>query len=117
GAAGIALIDRRVRLDEILIAGYSKTSTSNGTDYTHRDRLPDGEGITDRQDGIANLQLIAVTNYSRRQILCLDFEDRDVGRRVGPYDLGVIFFVARSQRDFHAVGSFDDMVGGENITI
>ena len=52
-AAGIARIDRRVGLDEILQIGQADIGPSHGAHDPHGDRLVQTEGIADRKDNVA----------------------------------------------------------------
>ena len=79
--------------------------------------MPHSERIADRQERITNLEFIAVAINGGGQILGINLEDGDVGRRVGPDDFGVILFLCRGQCDFHAFGPFDDVVRREDIAV
>ena len=60
-AAGVALVDRCIRLDEVL----ERTVAHSGgaalrADDAHRDRLADAERVAERQDDVADLHLVRV---------------------------------------------------------
>ena len=115
--AGVARVDGRVGLNEVLVAVDAEATAPQRADDAHRDGLADAERIADGQDHVAHLQLVAVCQRDRRQVLPLHLQHRGVCGRVGADDLGVEFLVARRQRHLDLVRAIDDMVGGEDVAV
>ena len=101
-AAAVARIDRRIRLDEVLVAVRARQLDARavrGRDHAHRRGDADLERIADGENEIADLDLRAVGHRQRGQILRVDLDHRDVHLRVRADDL-------RRQPPF--VGKLDD---------
>lgn len=64
---GIARIDRGIGLDEATAVTFSNGPIGR-TDDTARDRLAKAEGVSDRDNIIAHLELAAVTKWEGRQV-------------------------------------------------
>src|SRR5438067_9131055 len=112
-AAGIAAVDRRVDLQEIVkLAGMDVPPARR--DDAGRYRATEPERIADRDDPIANLRRVAVAKTDIRQRLVgLDLQDRDVGARVAADNLrGVLGVVLQGDGDL--CGFTDDVIVGHD---
>ncbi len=117
-AAGIALVDRGVGLDEILIAAHFLVVTAQAADNAHRHRLSDAEGISDGENNVAHFQLVAVAKRDGGQIGRVNLQNRDVGLRIRADDFGGVFFfavVTEGHLDFLLAAH--DVVGGEDVAV
>src|SRR5439155_16535759 len=86
-AARIAGIDGRVRLDEILVLCEAHVRPAGGADNSRSDRLTELKRTADREDPFADFQLRRVSPWDDWEAGDCDFQERDVGRRVGANDL------------------------------
>ena len=115
-SAGIAGIDRRIGLDEILKRPETDTAAQRADDPA-ADRLADAEGIADRQHHVANLELVAVAKRGGRKAGGLDLEDREVGKRVSADHLGFVALVRFADGNAHIIRALDHVVVGENVAV
>jgi len=115
-AAGIARVDGRIGLDEVLVFFDAEVAPARGADNAGGDGLAHAEGIADGQHKVAHLDFIAVGHWHKRQVLRLHFDDGDIRLRVPPDYFGRQL-PAVLQRDFHLVGAVHHVVIGENIAI
>ena len=60
--AGVARIDGRVSLDEVLVPLLSQTGPAKGAHKTGGHRLPKAERIADREHEIPDFELIAIAH-------------------------------------------------------
>ena len=81
-AAGIARIDRRVGLDEVLEAVDAELIASKRADDAERDRAAETEWIADCQYDIADLNRLRRGERDRRQVAALGFQHREVRLRI-----------------------------------
>ncbi len=88
-AAGIAGINRRIRLDKIFIVLDTQISAIQGANDSHCDGLTDAKRITDRQGIIAHLHLGGISNGNGGESASFDFQDGNVRLRIGSHDLGL----------------------------
>ena len=108
GAAGVARIDRRVGLNEILVLVDLERAPSQRADNPHRHRLPYIERVADRQHNVADFQFVAVGDRDRRQVGRRDFQHGNIGRRIGANHLRGELLPACGQGHLDFVGPFDD---------
>ena len=66
-AAGIAFVDRRIGLDEVLEGCHAELPATDGADDAVRDGLLQAQRIADRQHLIAHLQLVRTTERHDRK--------------------------------------------------
>ena len=81
-----------------------------------RHGLADAEGIADREHAVADLDLVAVGEGDRRQVLGVDLDDGDVGLRVAADDLGRQL-AAVVERDRDRLGAVDHVVVGHDVAV
>ena len=80
-AAGIAAIDRRVDLQEVVV-GSGPNVTRAGRDDARGDRAAEPERIADGDDPVADPDRVAVGKRHRGQgVVDLDLEQREIGLR------------------------------------
>jgi hypothetical protein len=115
-AAGVARIDRRVGLDEVLDAAPPDGATAEAGDDTRTRTLADAERITDRDDEVAHAQLAHIGDGQRREIFRSDLDHGNVGFRIGA-DQVRLERAPVMQRDRDVVGSFDDVVVRHDIAL
>jgi len=113
GAAGVARVDGRIGLDEVLEGADAQARAPGGADDAHGHRLPHPEGVADGQHHVTGAQLVGVAQGDHRQILQLDAQHRQVRLRVGTHHLGARH-PAVAQPHLDRLGSLDDMVVGED---
>src|ERR1700730_9230569 len=107
-AARVAWIDRRVGLDEVLIALNAQATATRCAYDSHRGRSADPKRIADCKDKVAYLQFRRVAERKSGQACSVDSQDRNVGLRVGADDLSLkLAVIAQEHLD---VGSPIDYV-------
>ena len=116
GAARVAGIDRGVGLDEeVEVADADRRPRQCRNDAAGH-RLPDTEGIADRQHKVAHFKVVAVVERQERQLFSpwrRDPQDREVGLAVGRDHLGLELPPVR-QHDGYLIAVLDDMVVGDD---
>ena len=85
-AAGIALVHRRVDLDEVVIGAGADVAAARRDD-ARRHRAAEAERIADREHPVADARRI-VRKLGEREIAALDLDQREIGARIGADDLG-----------------------------
>ncbi len=122
-AAGVAGVDGRVGLDEVLDAALAPARqaaqrASLGAD----DAGGDGEGealaerIADGQDPFTDPRVFAVAERHRRERPGIDLQHGHVGVGIGADDLG-LELPPIEQPDDDLLGPFDDMVVGQDVAV
>src|SRR5690606_17790475 len=111
-AAGVALVDSRVSLDEVLVGVEAQLVAAGGTDNTHGHRLAQAKGVADGHDHIACRGLLFRSDGRGGQVRQIDLEYRQVGLRVGADQFGD-GFTAVAQGDKNFVGIGDHVVVGQ----
>src|SRR5690606_30528210 len=109
----IAGVDRRVRLDEVLVAFDVDAAAAERADDSGRRRLSDPERITDREHEVADVEIVGVAERNFAQIVRFDPQQGDVRRGIAAYDLGVELPAVRERHDdvvgvLHHVAIRDD---------
>ena len=111
--AGVAGIDRRIGLDEILIlVETGQPVAAQGTDNPHRHGLAQAVRITNGQHDITNLQLVTVGKRNGGQLLRIDFQDGYIRRRISADDFGSEFPFVFAQGHLDFIGTFDYVIRG-----
>ena len=115
-AAGVALVDRRVGLQEVLVAAVADAGRAAlGADDAHRHGLADAERVAERQHHVADVDVVRITE--RR---------RSAGRRptrstarslAGPLRPGSRRSERPSARSTRTVGAGDDVVVGQDVAV
>jgi hypothetical protein len=72
------------------------------------------EGIADREDRLAHLQLVRIRIVRGTEVLALDADDRDVRLLVSPDDRAAQDAAVR-EGDDHLLRAVHDMVGREDV--
>ncbi|KAG1266985.1 hypothetical protein G6F66_014079 [Rhizopus arrhizus] len=88
-ATGIARVDRRIGLDEVLAAQAADAAATHGRDDAGGDRLAEAERIADGHHEVAHPQLVAVAELDVGQVLRRDADQRDVGIAVRAEEFGL----------------------------
>ncbi len=115
-AAGIALVDGGVRLDEILERCQPQLMASLGTDDALGDRLAHAEGITDGQHNITDPQLTGLPQVGGQQVLAGGLDHGQIRIRVGAdHPGGHLRLPVGTDED--VIGILYDMVIGEYVPI
>src|SRR5438445_4014143 len=96
-AAGVARIDRRVGLDEVLVLGDADVGAAHRADDPHRHRLVEAKGVADGQHVLTYLKFVGIGPGDGRQVLGLHLNDRDVGLWVGAHHLSLELPLVRAQ--------------------
>ena len=87
-AARVALVDRRVGLNEVLESVDAEIAAPERGNDAHRYGLTDVKRIADREHDVADLQGVRSAERDRRQVASLDLQYREVAFRVGADQLG-----------------------------
>ena len=114
GAAGIAFVDGRVGLDEILEGGHAQLLAIDGTDDAVGDRLLQAERVADGQHLIADLQPVRAPQAHDREPRQPDRQQRQVGVRITAHHLGHRA-AAVGQLHLDAGGIGDHVVVGDDV--
>ncbi len=115
--AGVAPVDGRVGLDEVLVVVVAQAELAAlGADDPRRDGVLHAEGIADGQDPFSDLDLGRVAELGEGGGLGFDLDQGDVGLGVGPDDLGRIF-VSLDGEDLDLLGVLDDVVVGQDVAV
>src|SRR5262249_23994308 len=115
GTAGVAGIDGRVGLDEVVV-GPLVDVPADGADDADGDRVLEAERVADGDDPLADTEGVRITQLHRGQVfgIALDLDQRDVGLRVASRDLRLeLLPVGQLHQDL--VGVLDDVVVGEDV--
>ncbi len=87
-AARVARVDRRVGLDEVLVALRVDARAPERADDAGGDGVAEAEWIADRDDEIADFGAIAVRDLDVHEVRCLHLEHSHVGARILADHLG-----------------------------
>ena len=87
-AAGIAFVDRRIDLDEIVIRAGADVAATGGHD-AGGDGAPETEGIADRDHPIADARRRDRQTSRRGSLAAVDLDQREIGARSVPMTLAV----------------------------
>ena len=80
-AAGVALVDRRIGLQEVFVAAIAEARRAAlGADDTHRHRLADAERVANREHDVADAHRVRVADWHDRQAAAVDL---DTARSLG----------------------------------
>ena len=113
-AAGIALVDRRVDLNEVVIRTGADIAAAGGHDAGGHGAA-ESERIADREHPIADARR-AVGKLHEREVLAVDLDQGKVGARIGADDLRRIG-LAVVGRDLHVLGILHDVIVGDGIAV
>ncbi len=112
-AAGIALVDRGVGLQEIVVGAAVDVAVAGGDDARGHG-LAEAERIADRHHAVADPRLVAVAELDGLQrLVALDLQHRDVDLGILADHLG-LELAAVVEDDDDVVGVADDVVVGDN---
>ena len=115
-AAGIAGIDRCVSLNEVFIVFDAQSAPPRGAHDAHGGGVAQTEGIADRKDYIANLQLRGIADGQRGQSRGVDLQHGDVRTRIGADKFGVEFSLV-GELHFDVGRAVDHVIVGENRSV
>src|SRR5215467_11956273 len=114
-AAGIAFVDRRIDLNEVVVRTGPNVATT-GRDDTRRHRAAEAERIADREHPVADARGLVREVDVGEVAAALDLDQGDVGTRIGADHLGGVGLAVVS-RDLDGVGLVDHVVVGHRIAI
>src|SRR5438876_10208414 len=86
-------------------------------DDTLRHTVLLAEGASDRDGELPDLERIRVAPAQRRQVLRVDFDDRDVVLRAGADDAGIELLRPVAQDDLELPRVFDHVVVGHDVAV
>ena len=115
-AAGIALVDCGVGLDEVLQRVDSKVRSPQRRHDAHRDRLPDVERIADCQHDVADPQRLGSPKRDGGQVLQVHLKNRQIGVGIGT-DQVRRHAPAVGQRHRDLVAGLHDVVVGQDVAV
>ena len=114
--AGVAGVDRRIRLDHRLLR-EARQETIEPAHDSPRHRLLEADRVSDRHDFIAHAQRARIAEArGRDRRRGLDAQQRQVGHRVHPHQPGRRAR-ARVERDRERGGTVDDVSVGQHLTV
>ena len=114
-AAGIALVDRRVDLDIIVIRACADIAAARGNDARGH-RAAETERIADRDHPVTDARRRVRELHVGKILLALDLDQREVGLLVGADHLGGIDGAVVGG-DLDGLGVVDHVVVGHGITV
>src|SRR5690606_3220238 len=88
-ASRVAGVDRRIRLDEILVTFDVDAAAAERAHDAGRRGLPDPERIADREHEVADGKILGIAECDLAQVVRFDPQQRNVGRRIAADDLCV----------------------------
>ena len=113
--AGIALVDRRIGLQEIVI-GAGQLAPARRDD-PGRDREPLPQRVAHRHHPVTDPHRIAVAKRDEGQRrVAFHLQQRDIRLEIGADQLG-LKPLAGKELDLDLIGALDDMVVGDDVTI
>ncbi len=113
-SAGVAAVDRRIDLQEIVVRSLIDVAPEGGDDPGGH-RAAKTERIADRDHPIADLGVIAVSpSHVRKLLVAVDLEEADIGLLIAADHLGRVPAVVLKDHRY-LVGVGDDMVVGYNV--
>src|SRR5215470_4942933 len=114
-AAGIAFVDRRIDLNEVVV-GAGPDIAAAGRDDTGRHRAAETKWVADREHPVADARGLVREVDVGEVAAALDFDQGDVGTRIGADHLGGVGLAVVS-RDLDGLGLVDHVVVGHRIAI
>ncbi|MNV01074.1 hypothetical protein D3C71_912620 [compost metagenome] len=113
--AGIALVDGRIRLDEIVIGAGIDITPARGNN-TDRQRSAKPEGIADGHHPVADAHAARITELDGLQRrFRLHLQDGKIGFRIGANQRRLELRTVR-ENHLDGVGTLDDVVVGDDVT-
>ena len=121
GAARVAVVDRRIGLQEVLVAAVAVAIAragrpALGAHDPHRHRLADAKGVAYRQHDVANLRVVGVAKRRGLQTRGVHLHEREIARLVGADDLRFERAAIR-EIDVNRLRAFDDVVVRQDVAI
>src|SRR3989441_4953966 len=117
GPATVARIHRGIRLNHRKpISGTEREIPPERADHARRDRRPAGKAqrIPDREDRLADLQLVGIRELRGVKVLSVHLDDRDVGLIVSADDRTAQDPAVRERHD-HLARAVDHVVRREDV--
>ena len=115
--AGVAAVDRRVGLDEVLVAALGESTAPAQRAHDARGhRLAQIERIADGDHEIADREFVGVAERQRFEVVGVDLQQRDVGLRVAADQFG-LELAPVLQLDDDLLGIVDDVVVGHHVPL
>ena len=108
-AAGIARIDRGVRLNEVLVASRPRPVRPRALTIPEVTALAESEGIADGEHVVADFETIGIAERQRRQVFGRNLQHRDVGVGIAAHERGVKLPIVLQRHD-DPVGMLDDVM-------
>src|SRR5262249_34194737 len=115
GTSGIARVDRRVGLDEVLVRGNAYVGASGGADDSDGHGLVQSEWIADGDGPLTDLERVGISERgdSQGMLIGLETHEREVCLRISAKDLPpVLALVGKTDDDF--IRPFDDVKVGQD---
>src|SRR5690606_31109098 len=107
-AARVARVDRGVGLNEILVPLDVDAAAAERADDTRGGGLPQAEWIADRDDEVADIEIVGVAELELAEVLCFYSQQRTGRRRIAADDL-CIELTAVGERHDDRLGVLDDV--------
>ena len=114
--ARVAEVNRRIGLDEILVARNADIAAALRTHDTSSHRVAQSKGIADGDYPFADLQGIGIGQFENGQVLGINFDYGNLGLGVRPDQLGGELAIVREVYcDF--LGLTDQMIVRQDVAI
>ena len=113
-AAGVAGIDRRIGLDEVLEAIDAEMVAPERADDAHRDGVAEAERIADREHDVADLQMLHRAERDGRQVFAVGLEHGEIRFGIDAAHMRMQL-ASIGQYELDIVGAFDDVVIREHV--
>src|SRR5450631_3428349 len=113
--ARIALVDRRVDLNEVIVRAVADVATA-GRDDAGSDGSAEAEGIADRENPVADPRLAGCEFCKRKVRPAFDLDQREIRTLVRANYLGGVGLSVVSC-DFDLVGAIDNVIVGNRIAV
>ena len=114
-AAGIALVDRRIDLDVVVVGAGADVAPARRDD-AGGDRAAQAERIADRDHPIADARLVLGELHVGEGLVGVDLDEGEIGLRVGADHLGLVGRAVVGL-DLHGLGMIDDVVIGHRVAV
>ncbi len=120
-AAGVAGVERRVGLDDVvddphLSAGSRRERPAEGAHHAGGDAAGEAERIADRHHQLADAQRRGIAEPCRLEVAVLGHQHREVGERIPPADAEAEL-AAVGEVEPAAVTAGDHVRGGDQVAV
>src|SRR5690606_687597 len=113
--AGVAAVDRRVELDEVIVRSGTDIATTGRHD-AGGDAAAEAEWVADRYHPVADTRRLFGEPDIRQLVVGIDLQQCKVGLWIGADDLGRVFTTI-DERNLDLLTVVDDVVVGHDVAV